>query len=450
MEEPIFRAARRVDPADVSLPAGYTIEPVATGLTFPSSVAFDDHGAVYVAEAGYCYGAVRTEARILRLEPDGGLTPIVQGLRGPVSGIAHHNRGFFVAEGGYPARISYAALDGSLRPIVEGLYGPGDHFTCMPVVGPDGWLYFGQGTYTNSGIVGPDNRGYGWLQLQPTARDVPGYDVTLTGQNYTYFDPLSLDPKRMVRTGAFVSLGMTTEQGQRIRGRTPCTGAIMRCRLNGAGLETVAWGLRNPFGLGFTPDGRFLCLDQGYDDRGVRPIGNAPDPLYEVRPRAWYGWPDYVAGEPASDARYTPEHGAPAEPLLQGMPAPQQPLIRFGPHAAAMKFDLSRDGFGFAGQLFVAEFGAGVPVAAPVGEPVGHRIARVDLASQTVETFAANRQPGPASHHRSGGLERPIEARLDPAGESLYVVDLGILDTRYDSGVRPYGRTGVLWRIARA
>lgn len=450
MHNIVFETPRRVDPADVQLPPGYRIEPVATGLTFPTSMVQDDAGRVYVAEAGYSYGAVRTDARILRLERDGSTTQVIGGLRGPIGGIAYYDNGFYVAEGGYPPRISYAGLDGSFRPIVEGLYGPGDHFTTMPIVGPDHWLYFGQGTYTNSGVVGPDNYGYGWLQLQPRAHDVPGYDVTLSGQNYAYFNPLSLDPKRRVSTGAFQSLGTTTRKGQRMAGHVPCTGAIMRCRLDGSGLEVVAWGLRNPFGLLFVPDGRLLCIDQGYDDRGVRPVGNAPDPLYEIRRGAWYGWPDFAAGEPVSADRYRPEHGAPAEPLLLDMPAPEKPMISFGPHAAAMKFDFSHDGFGYGGQFFVAEFGTRVPMTASSSEAAGHRIARVDMAGRTVQAFATNRQPGPASYHGSGGLERPVEARFDMSYRTLYVVDLGILETNYGTGVRAYGRTGVLWRITRA
>ena len=57
----------------------------------------------------------------------------------------------------------------------------------------------------------------------------------------------------------------------------------MRCNPDGSGLELVAWGLRNAYGLGFLPDGRLLATDQGADDRGSRPVGNAPDMLFEVR-----------------------------------------------------------------------------------------------------------------------------------------------------------------------
>src|SRR5438132_1651573 len=87
------------------------------------------------------------------------------------------------------------------------------------------------------------------------------------------------------------------------------TAAVMRCEPDGSGLELVAWGLRNAYGLGFLPDGRLLATDQGADDRGSRPVGNAPDLLFEVREGAWYGWPDYIGGDPITDERYRPVRG---------------------------------------------------------------------------------------------------------------------------------------------
>ena len=33
--------------------------------------------------------------------------------------------------------------------------------------------------------------------------------------------------------------------------------------------------------------------------------------IYEVKPGAWYGWPDFIGGDPVTDTQYLPERGAP-------------------------------------------------------------------------------------------------------------------------------------------
>jgi hypothetical protein len=65
-----FQPPRPIRAADIAVPAGYYIEPVATGLTFPAGVAFDDMGQVYVVEAGYSYGEAWATPRLLRVAPD--------------------------------------------------------------------------------------------------------------------------------------------------------------------------------------------------------------------------------------------------------------------------------------------------------------------------------------------------------------------------------------------
>ena len=99
--ETSFEGTRELDPTDIALPAGYRIEVVANGLTFPTGIAFDDAGGVYVTEAGYSYGEVWTIPRLLRIEPDGSVTRVAAGSRnGPWNGIAYHDGAFYVAEGG--------------------------------------------------------------------------------------------------------------------------------------------------------------------------------------------------------------------------------------------------------------------------------------------------------------------------------------------------------------
>ena len=59
---------RRIETADVAVPEGFTVDVVATGLTFPTSVTFDAAGNLYVTESGYAYGEKFRFARLLRLD----------------------------------------------------------------------------------------------------------------------------------------------------------------------------------------------------------------------------------------------------------------------------------------------------------------------------------------------------------------------------------------------
>ena len=65
------KGPRRIRISDIAVHPGYDIQVVAHGLTFPSGIAFDEKGQAYVIEAGYSYGEVITEARLLQLAPDG-------------------------------------------------------------------------------------------------------------------------------------------------------------------------------------------------------------------------------------------------------------------------------------------------------------------------------------------------------------------------------------------
>ncbi|MDT0691954.1 hypothetical protein RM549_19365, partial [Salegentibacter sp. F188] len=70
---------RNIEPTDVLLPDGYKIEVVARNLTFPTAVTFDEAGNLYAIEAGYSYGEVFLEPKLLQILPDGSTTPIYTG-----------------------------------------------------------------------------------------------------------------------------------------------------------------------------------------------------------------------------------------------------------------------------------------------------------------------------------------------------------------------------------
>ena len=442
---------RLINPEDIALPAGYKIEAVARGLTFPTGVAFDQGGVPYVVEAGYSYGEVWEVPRLLRVD-QGKVTPIAEGGKnGPWTGVTWRDGFFFVAEGGEleGGRILRISGEGKVSSIADNLPTRGDHHTNGPVAGPDGWIYFGLGTATNSAVVGEDNLKFGWLKRYPDFHDVPCKDVSLAGVNYRTED--FLKGSGQASTGAFVPFGRSTTKGQVIKGSVPCSGAVLRVPQSGGAAELVAWGFRNPFGLAFSPDGRLFVSDNGYDLRGSRPVFGAGDPLWEVKSGTWYGWPDFSAGLRLNEEQQFKLNENPRLLLAEYPNVPPRPAAVLPVHASADGFDFSRsDAFGHRGEAFIALFGDQSPTTGKVLGPVGFKVVRVNVKTGVIRDFAINKgkKNGPASGLETGGLERPVAARFDPTGEALYVVDFGMLKET-SKGARPLQKTGVLWRITR-
>lgn len=452
-----FQGPRVFDAASVVLPGGYNIEVIARDLTFPTGVTFDDQGRVYVVESGYSYGEVFTTPRLLRLEAAGQTPTVIAtgGTSGPWTGVTHHAGNFYIADGNVRAagRVLRIAPDGTTRELVTGLPSAGDHHTNGPVISADGWLYFGQGTATNAGVVGPDNLEFGWLKRHPTFHDRPAVAVTLTGENVETADLLNPEANRRVSTGAFLPFGTPARKGQVIPASPRPTGAILRVRVDGGEPEVVAWGLRNPFGLAFAVDGALYVTENGYDDRGSRKVWGAPDALWRIEAGTWYGWPDYAAGFPLTDPQFRSPGNPPSRLLLAQVPNPvPRPAARFAVHSSANGFDFARGGgFGYAGEAFVAIFGDMAPSVGKVLGPVGGKVVRVDPRTGVITDFAANRadREGPASKVGGHGLERPVAVRFDPQGQALYIVDFGVMLEQGKSPV-PIPGTGGVWRITRA
>jgi len=416
------------------------LELVFDELSFPTSLTLGEDGSFYIAESGLAFGGAPPGGRIWHLTNDGERALLVQNLREPVNGLTLHDGRLYVSEGGYPGRISRFDLDGDSRAVIlDDLPGQGNYHTNMVVFGRDNKLYFSQGALTNTGIIGLDAYDLGWLRRLPHNYDLPGYDIVLNGVNVETVNPLREAENAKAQTGGFARFGKRTVRGQRLAARLPCTAAVMCCNLDGSELELVAWGLRNAYGLGFLPDGRLLAIDQGADDRGSRPVGNAPDMLFEVRKGAWYGWPDFIGNIPITDSRYRPERGMPPTFLLANhheLPAPEEPLLCFPPHTAAAKFEVvpvhaSR----WAGHLLVALFGDEVPMTAPSGPKVGRSVMRVDPAAWTLHPLVQD------------GLLRPIDVRFSPIESALYILDFGSFEMLDNGKVNAKAKSGKLWRF---
>jgi len=452
-----FKGPRKMNAADVALPNGYVIEVVASGLTFPTGITFDAAGTPVVVEAGYSYGEVFTEPRLLSIGPNGTTRLIARGNNdGPWTGVTFYNGSYYVAAGDVrgSGKILRIGENGQKSTVVDDLPSRGDHHTNGPVIGPDGWLYFAQGTATNSGVVGLDNAEFGWLSRTryPEFHDIPGRDIVLAGVNFKTLNPLTDDSEDTVVTGAYLPFGTPSRPGQVIKGRVKSGGSVLRVRPEGGEPELVAWGFRNPFGLAFSNNGKLFVTENGFDDRGSRPVWGAPDSLWEVERGAWYGWPDFVGGEPITKDPFRPPGKPALEFLLAEHPGkPPKPKAIFAVHSSANGFDFSRsEAFGRVGDGFVALFGDQAPTVGKVMAAVGCRVVRVDRDTGAIEDFAVNRGPvaGPASRIGGGGLERPVAARFSLDGSALYIVDFGVL-LQSKEGSKPQAGTGAIWRVTR-
>jgi glucose/arabinose dehydrogenase len=283
----------------------------------------------------------------------------------------------------------------------------------------------------------------GWLEQSHRFHDIPARDIHLSGVNVQ-----TSDSGIATVTGAFSPYGQATAAGQVVSGQIPCTGAVMRIPLDGDGAaELVAWGFRNPFGLATSAGGELFVTDQSYDDRGSRPVGGCGDLLWKVRSGLWYGWPDFYGDQPLNSSRQFAPPGKPIpQPLLADYPnTPPAPDAVFPMHGTASGVDFS-PGKEFGG-AYVAEFGDLTPFTGTLRAPVGFDILQVDPSTGVSHVIAANKgvANGPASKLASGGLERPIALRFDPAGSALYVVDYGVVTV--DGVPQSHPGTGVVWKI---
>lgn len=441
---------REIEPSDILLPDGYSIELVAAGFTFPTDITFDENGVPYVIESGYAYGEVFLQPKLIRMGADGKKVIVTGGKNGPWNGVTFDNGYFYVAEGGEleGGKILKISKKGRIETIVEGLPSLGDHHTNGPAV-RDNYVYFGQGTATNSGVVGEDNADFGWLSRNPDFHDIPCKSITLNAENFVSANVLTNDKTDQAITGPYSPFNSAVEQDQVVKGQVPCNGAIMRVPVNGGEVEVVAWGLRNPYGMAFSQDGSLFVTENSFDVRGSRPVWGTGDVLWKIEPGKWYGWPDFNAGMPIAHFK-APGKDKPKQVLAQHPNKPPKPVALLAVHSSSNGIAFSdNNNFGYKKHAFVAQFGDMAPTVGKVESPVGYKVVTVNIENGVIEDFVVNKgkRTGPASWLKNGGIERPVSVEFSPDG-ALYIVDFGVL-TMSKKGANPHQKTGVIWKVVK-
>ncbi|MEU6700619.1 PQQ-dependent sugar dehydrogenase [Pseudonocardia sp. NPDC046786] len=294
-----------VAPADGLLPQATAGEPeiLATGLSAPWAVAFLPDGDALVTE--------RDTARILRLSPDGELTPL-----GVVDQVTPQGEGGLLGIAVSPdfatddrVLVYYTAADGNrivaLTMADDGTIDGADQQTVIDGI-PSGFTHNGGAL-----VFGPDGE-------------------------------------------LFVGTG---DAGDRSRSQDPddLAGKILRLTADGAaapgnpfGTEVYALGIRNSQGIAFGPDGEVFATEFG---------ARTADEINLIEPGRNYGWSE-VEGpqEPPIDDAYT-------EPLLVW------PVDQASPSGLAQAGGSLWMGALRGERLWRIPIGAGDGAAGTVGEP---------------------------------------------------------------------------------
>lgn len=545
---------------DIVVPNGFKVSVFASGLNFPTGIAFrrignqgdDDQGGrasrfeVFVLESGHGLPSqCNDEAKFQTMFPgkpnpftpdvlvfdqnavlqrtlgkpttaltETGGTNVFQ-PHGPAVDIAFENGlqgGRLFATDSNQAthahngqnnssRIVTVTQTGQVTPFISGLP-TGDHPT-EQLAFKNGWIYWSQGSTTNSGVVGRDNGG------GQNQQDIPCQDIVLS-QNV-------FDSGGGVFTSGYSPFG-TTNKGGTVAAFTSalhhgvCDGAILRAQLNAkdpaSTIEPFSWGYRNGYAIRFAPPdhalkGGLLVGEDGADERGARPSNNAPDALHLAQQNSdgtpdYHGWPDRYGFLPSSQAIYNPI-GGPGDDLCVGAnnppsnctPAslaqilsedvpvrdvldhpPQQITSPLAIEAADSSFtgiDFVPDSFargpvarGAALYILEGDFGFSAPNSA--SDEIGHEIKVINFSKPgdplelKIQRFAKNKSGDQAFIDGSHGLNRPTGLRFGPDG-CAWVADYGAVrdfgqggsDTKFvtpaDAPLVQIPGTGVIFRI---
>lgn len=205
--------------------------------------------------------------------------------------------------------ISVDITNGELEECLVNLPNIGDYKNVILKSYKD-YLFLSLGAATNSGIVGSDNK---WTAENQIGHDISPYDIKLNKSE----------------NGAFLPLGTSSEDNEVIKGEKLGTSSIVIYNTKSKNFETYAFGIRNVAGMDIAEDGRIFATVGGYENRGLRPVENDRDYIYEIKKGYWYGFPDYSGGDPLNSPRFQGDSAILNTPLIKNYPmTPPAPLYQ--------------------------------------------------------------------------------------------------------------------------
>jgi hypothetical protein len=530
-------------PPSIGLPPGFTASVFASGLNMPTGIAFLGNPvrfSVYVLESGHGLPSVCNDETAWpggEFATDNPFTPDIlvfdqngNKIGGPLGKPSAPGVGFqpsgpavdIAFELGLPGGRLFATdsnqaththngqnnssrivivnpTANTVTPFITQLP-TGDHPT-EQLAFNGGFIYWSQGSTTNSGVVGLDNGG------GQNQSDIPCQDITLSGNTF-----VSVLGPPQVATSGYSPYGVTHPGGTVIPAffnsftgqirQGVCDGAVLRAPLfNPSAIQPYSWGYRNGYAIRFPPPGHplfggILVGMDGTDERGARPSNDAPEELHLARLNAdgtpdYHGWPDRYGGIATSQRVYNPI-GGPSDDVcpapfseatclanLQAANAiPILDVLAFPPQQITSPLAIEAADSSFTGIDFVPNTFVGGPVQSGAalyslegdfsfspdnGTPeVGHEIKLINFnqPGQTtlalrIQNFARNVTGDQAFVTNINGFNRPTNIRFGPDG-CAYVVDYGAVrdlgsDSHYVGAANgplvQIPGTGAVWKI---
>lgn len=531
---------------DIVVPPGFRVSVFASGLNFPTGIAFLLKGdskefEVYVLESGHglpsrcneqdsfgsgqfdpanpftpdilVFNQAGTKIRGPLGKPSalGGFQPagpavdiaFENGFRGGRLFATDSNQATHAAGQNNSSRIvTVNPISGHVQPFITGLP-TGDHPT-EQLAFKDGWIYWSQGSTTNSGVVGRDNGG------GANQQDIPCQDIVLSKNVF--------DSGGGILTSGYSRFGVqrpgaTVHAFESAMHRGVCDGAILRARLNSANptatIEPFSWGYRNGYALRFAPedhalDGGLIVGEDGADERGARPSNNAPDNLHIARQNKdgspdFHGWPDRYGFLPANQRVFNPV-GGPGDDLCVADPtnppsmctpaslakilaedAPIRDVLAFPPQPVTAPIAIEAADSSFTGidfvpnsfvrgpvkrgaALYTLEGDFGFSASNSGADEIGHEVKLINFGPDEeplalkITRFAKNNTGDQAFVSGARGFNRPTNVRFGPDG-CAWIVDYGAVrdfgqggaDSKFivpaDAPLVQIPRTGVIFRI---
>ena len=496
------------DNAGVSIPEGYDLRLGVGGLDYPSNIAGGD-GRYWVSESGYDPQIPPTVKEITLPAGDTGVATIILTpamlplgtLAPPFTDVVYHDSMLYLAHrqmgdngylvGAYSRFMPDDPMN-TFETIITNLPSTGDHSNNTLVFGPDGRAYFGQGTATNTAVVGADNR---WVENAPNFHEMAPVRIVLNGSEFEARVPSATDPDSNAVTAPYRAFDTgAIDSGLVIRAVTPDN--PMNDYIIGTGtvysfdpsaddaastLRLEAWGLRNPFGLAFdAQDSTQLYIsNNGSDIRGRagdpnapfdsstfvivgnRPVANDHDDLFVLTTGGdveFFGWPEFfhdttgVTALGANDSIFC-DSG-----VLMNGDCPdfifastfrdtltvEDLVADMGPNVSVTGFTASvSDSFGYRNDLFVTESGSFGPQTG-IFRFTGYRVTRVNATTGEQFPFIVNEGSTAEGLLTETGFNKPVATMF--VGDTLAIVDLGVLEpgiNLFQSG------TGKVWLLSR-